>query len=84
MASRPIVHYKNQPIILHIHICFIALVISKHIELGTESSVRKFVDELKKLVDVEILNKITNKTVTIKAELSQKMTAIITKLVAPH
>lgn len=48
LQTRPIFHYKEQPIKLHILICFIALVVSKHIELRTGISIRKFVDESKK------------------------------------
>lgn len=47
LQTRPIFHYKEQPIKLHILICFIALVVSKHIELRTGISIRKFVDESK-------------------------------------
>jgi transposase len=84
LQTRPIFHYKEQPIKLHILICFIALVVSKHIELRTGISIRKFVDESKKIVDGEILNKITNKTVTINAEPNQKMKDITSKLFTPH
>ena len=84
LQTRPIFHYKEQPIKLHILICFMALVISKHIELKTEISIRKFVDESKKVVDGEILNKITNKMVTVNAEPNQKIKDIISKLFAPH
>lgn len=48
LQTRPIFHYKEQPIKLHMLICFIALVISKYIELCTEISIKKFVDEAKK------------------------------------
>jgi transposase len=84
LQTRPIFHYKEQPIKLHILICFMALVVSKHIELSTEISIRKFVDKSKKVVDGEILNKITNKMVTINAEPNQKMKDITSKLFAPH
>lgn len=49
LQTRPIFHFKEQPIKLHMLICFIALVISKHIELKTGISIRKFIDESKKL-----------------------------------
>ncbi|MCF8345508.1 MAG: IS1634 family transposase [Bacteroidales bacterium] len=84
LQTRPIFHFKEQPIKLHILICFIALVISKHIELKTGISIRKFIDESKKIVDGEILNHITQKTVTVKAQPTQKMKEIILKLQAPH
>jgi transposase len=84
LQTRPIFHFKEQPIKLHILICFIALVVSKHIELKTGISIRKFIDESKKIVDGEILNHITNKIVTIKAQPTQKMKEFIAKLELPH
>lgn len=84
LQTRPIFHFKEQPIKLHILICFIALVISKHIELKTGKSIRKFVDESKKIVDGQILNHITNKIANVKAQPSDKMKEIISKLFPPH
>jgi transposase len=84
LQTRPIFPFKEQPIKLHILICFMALVISKHIELKTGVSIRKFIDESKKIVDGEILNQITKKIVTIKAQPTQKMIEFIAKLEIPH
>jgi transposase len=84
LQTRPIFHFKEQPIKLHILICFMALVVSKHIELKTGVSIRKFIDESKKIVDGEIMNHITQKIVTVKAQLTPKMMELIAKLQAPH
>lgn len=80
LQTRPIFHFKEQPIKLHVLICFMALVISKHIELKTGLSIRKFIDESKKIVDGEILNHITQKVVTISAKPNTRMLEIIEKL----
>lgn len=84
LQTRPIFHFKEQPIKLHILICFMALVISKHIELQTGMSIRKFLNESKKVIDGEIINHITNKIVTIYAMQTQKITELVTKLNLPH
>lgn len=84
LQTRPIFHFKEQPIKLHILICFMALVISKHIELKTNVSIRRFIDESKKIVDGEILNHFTNKVVTVKAQTTPIMNEIIGKLNQPH
>lgn len=84
LQTRPIFHFKEQPIKLHILICFMALVISKHIELKTGVSIRKFIDEAKKTVDGEILDHITNKIVTVNAQPTQKMNDLMTFLNTPH
>jgi len=84
LQTRPIFHFKEEPIKLHILICFMALVVSKHIELKTGISIRKFIDESKKVVDGEILNHITQKVVTVKAQPTQKMKELISLLETPH
>ena len=84
LQTRPIFHSKNEPIKLHILICFMALIISKHIELKTGISIRKFIDESKKIVDGEILNHITKKIVPINAQKTLKMKELIAKLEIPY
>ena len=84
LQTRPIFHFKEQPIKLHILICFIALVVSKHIELRTGVSIRKFIDESKKIVDGEIMNQITQKTVTVKAQQTMKIKSLINLIFSPH
>lgn len=84
LQTRPIFHYKDQPIKLHMLICFMALVISKHIELQTNVSIKKFNDELKKVTDAIILNTITDKTEIIRAESTTKLNEIFSKLFIPH
>ncbi|HPI36184.1 MAG TPA: hypothetical protein PLP79_12170 [Prolixibacteraceae bacterium] len=84
LQTRPIFHFEEEPIKLHILVCFVALVVSKHIELKTGVSIRKFTDESKKIVDGEILNYIANKIVTVKAHPTPKMKELIEKLESPH
>lgn len=84
LQTRPIFHVKEQPIKLHILICFMALVISKHIEIKASVSIRKFLDEAKKIADGQILNHMTGKAVTIKAEPTEKIRGLASKLFPPH
>jgi len=80
LQTRPIFHYKEEPIKLHILICFMALVASKHIELKTNTSIRNFNHECKKVTDARILNKITNKEFRLRAKLNDKVTDYLQKL----
>ncbi|HEX5154290.1 MAG TPA: hypothetical protein VFW07_22735, partial [Parafilimonas sp.] len=84
LQTRPVFHFKEQPIKLHILICFIALVISKHIEIKAGVSIRRFLDESKKVADGQILNHITGKTITIKAQPPEKTRGLVSKLFPPH
>ena len=71
LQTRPIFHYKEEPIKLHLLICFMSLVVSKHIELKTKISIRKFIHECKKITDARLKNKITNDESHIRATLNQ-------------
>lgn len=84
LQARPIFHFKEQPISLHVLICFAALVVSKQIELKGGASIKRFVDESKKIVDGQLLNQITNKMAIVKAEPTGKMKGILQKLFSPH
>jgi transposase len=61
LETRPMFHFKEEPIKLHILICFIALAISKHIETNTLLSIRAFIDRYKKITDSRMVNKINKK-----------------------
>ena len=80
LQTRPIFHFKEEPIKLHILICFMALITSRHIELETGISIKKFIQECKKITDGRILNKITNKEIQLRVKLSPIIIEIIEKL----
>lgn len=84
LQTRPIFHFKEQPIKLHILICFMALVISKHIELDTRQSIRKFITECKKITDARIFNQITGKEMTIRTKPTPQIVKIMQSLNLPH
>lgn len=80
LETRPIFHYKEEPIKLHLIICFLALAISKHIEIKTELSIRRFITEIKKVSDARMVNKITQKEVIVRGKLTKTTEEILMKL----
>lgn len=80
LQTRPIFHYKEEPIKLHMLICFMALVLSKHVELKTGWSIKRFVHECKKIPDARLKNKITGKEVRIRAKATDKLAEILPNL----
>lgn len=80
LQTRPIFHYKEEPIKLHMLICFMALVVSRHAELKSGWSIKKFVHECKKITDARLKNQITGKEVRIRANITDKLTEIIPRL----
>lgn len=84
LETRPIFHFKEEPIKLHMLICFMALTISKHIELKTKESIKKFITEGKKATDVKIVDNITNKEIKVKGKGTAKTDAYQMLLGLPH
>jgi len=79
LEARPIIHYKEDPIKLHLLICFMALVVSKHIELQTNFSIRKFIHACKKITDARLKNQINGKEIRIRANLTPEISEILPK-----
>lgn len=84
LKTRPIFHFKEEPIKLHLLICFMALAASKHIELKAKTSIRAFLTECKKVTDARLINKVTKKEIRMRAEISPQLHRMLDKLTTPH
>jgi len=84
LETRPIFHFKEEPIKLHLLICFMALAISKHIEIKTGMSIRRFVTECKKITDARMLNTMNKKELIIKGRVTEIAVEFLSKLSLPH
>lgn len=84
LQTRPIFHFKEEPIQLHMLICFMALAVSKHIEITGALSLRAFLTLCKKITDARLLNTITKKEIKMRAPVPGTLQEIITKIIRPH
>jgi len=84
LKMRPIFHFKEEPIKLHLLICFMALAISKFIEIKAATSIRSFLTECTKVTDARMLNKITKKEIRMRAEIPPDLRRMISKISQPH
>lgn len=80
LETRPIFHFKEEPIKLHLLICFMALVLSKHIELRTNHSIKHFIEECKKITDARIYNHLAQKEIRMRAKKSKSISDLLSKL----
>ncbi|MBU1299217.1 MAG: IS1634 family transposase [Bacteroidetes bacterium] len=80
LKTRPIFHFKEDPIRLHILICFMALAVSKYVETKTNLSIQAFLSECKKITDAKLLNKINNKIIVKRVPLSVKVSTLMERL----
>jgi transposase len=80
LAARPIFHHKEHAIKTHILICFLALAITKHIELATRATPRKTKDLLWQITEAEILDTTTGETHTLQTEKPPQTTTFLQTL----
>ena len=80
LQTRPIFHYKEEPIKLHLLVCFMALVLSKQIELQAGVSLKKFIHECKKITDARLKNRLTGNEITIRAKITPFVADVLQKL----
>lgn len=80
LQMRPIYHFKEQTIKAHILICFMALAVSKYMELKTGKSLKHIVQSLKGVTDARILNTLTQKEIILRSEIPDETTHVLRKL----
>ena len=62
LEARPIFHHKKESIEAHIIIVFVSLCLAKSIELTTGYSIQKVRDMIWKILDIELVDTLTNRT----------------------
>ncbi|MFH1713098.1 MAG: IS1634 family transposase [Candidatus Jacksonbacteria bacterium] len=80
LQIRPIYHFKKDTIKAHLLICFMALAISKYLEIKTGKSVKKIVQLFKKVTDARILNTLTNQEIALRSDIPAELKSILSKL----
>jgi len=61
LLARPIFHHKKESVKAHILVVFVALAVTKSIELKTNRSIRNIKDEIWETLDIELLDSLTGK-----------------------
>jgi transposase len=84
LQSRPIFHFKEHPIQLHVLICFMALAVSRHIEIMGKISIKAFLTHCKKITDARLLNRITKKEIRMRAEVPPLLQVLVAEILRPH
>ena len=84
LKTRPIFHFKEEPIRLHLLVCFMALAISKHIEIRSGMSIRAFLTECRKVSDAIMHHKVTKRQVTMRSQIPQSLKETLELLNRPH
>lgn len=69
LEARPIFHHKRESIEAHIGIVFVSLCLAKCLELQTGYSIKKVRDSIWRILDIELIDTLTNKTFIKRMEL---------------
>lgn len=80
LSARPIFHFKKEAIQTHVLICFMALAISKYMEIKTKMSLKRTVAALKRVTDAILVDKITMKQVVMRMNIHKEAEEILEKL----
>lgn len=84
LATRPIFHFNEIPIRVHLSICFMALVMARMIEQRTGLSIRAVVDAIWGITDAELYHPQARKRITIRANIPAQTLPILRKLGMPY
>ena len=80
LEMRPIYHFKKHAIEVHVLICFMALSVSKFLEIKTGKSIKSTVDSLRTVTDARIFNQLTEKEIILRSEIKDDVREILQKL----
>jgi transposase len=80
LESRPIFHFKEDAIRVHMLICFMALAVSKYMEIKTDKSLAQIIRSLKQVTDARIFNSLTAEEIVMRTEISEEAKNILEKL----
>jgi len=80
LSTRPIFHFKKEAIQTHMLICFMALAVSKYMEIKTTLPLRRIIAVLKRITDAILIDKITSEETIIRMDIHSEAREIIEKL----
>lgn len=80
LQIRPMYHFKQQAIETHILICFMALAVSKYMEIKTGKSIKFIIKTLRSVTDARILNTLTKKEIILRSEIQNDVKHILKQL----
>lgn len=80
LETRPIFHFKEDAIKVHMLICFMALAVSKYMEIKTNTSLQHIIRSLKQITDARLLNTLTNKEMVMRTKIPEEAKNILRKM----
>lgn len=80
LAMRPIFHFKEDAVKVHVLICFMALAVSRYMEIKTGMSLQRVIAALKQVTDATLLNAHTSQTTVMRMKIPSETRGMLEKL----
>lgn len=84
LKTRPIFHHTHQAIRAHLLLCFMALMMGKFLEIKTGMSLRRIRDILWNIHEVQILDSLTGKIISLQTNLDDFSKSPLPLFLKPH
>jgi len=80
LQIRPIYHFRQKMIEVHILICFMSLAVCKYIELKTGKSIQAVLKLFKGITDARLVDIASREEITLRSEINEEVKLIINKV----
>lgn len=80
LQMRPMFHFKQDTIKAHVLICFMALAVSKYLEIKTATSLRQIIKAFRRVTDARLLNTLTEQEIVMRTKIPEEVKALLQKL----
>jgi transposase len=84
LKTRPIFHYEHDAIRSHVLLCFMALMMSKFLEIKTGLSLQSIRDILWNIHEAHITDTLTGKKITLQSNLAEYHDSGLADILKPH
>lgn len=80
LQIRPIYHFRQKMIEVHILICFMSLAVCKYIELKTGKSIQAVLKLFKGITDARLVKTDSGEEITLRSEINDEVKLVVNKL----
>jgi transposase len=84
LAMRPMFHFKEDAIKTHVLICFMALAVSKYLEIKTATSLQQITKAFKRITDARLFNTLTKEEIILRTKIPETTKSLLQKLDLPY
>lgn len=84
LRMRPMFHFKQETIKVHVLICFMALAVSKYLEIKTATSLRQIIASFKRITDARLLDTLTGEEMIMRTRITDNVKTLLKQLALPY